>query len=447
MTMAAVLGWAGCSGDAPTGPPPGPPSTWATIQNEILTPQCTAACHTAGTAFARQSDLVLTPDVAYDQLVNRAPHNTAAAGDGLLLVGTHGLESQVTSFLWEKVNAPAQAHFYGDHPQYGALMPLGAPVLTNGELAYVREWILAGAPRDGVVADEALLEDETRYAPPVFVALAPPTQGVQLHVGPFSVSPRFEREFYYLAPVGDPEDLLVNRIEVSMRPGSHHLNLYTFDADMPQAERPEPGVYRDIRDAEGNYIRENLTALQWNRFLAGTQIPNLSYAFPPGIALRVPHIGGIDVNAHYVNRGDAPMEGEIYVNLHTVDPGAVQRTAELLDLSSEDLNLPPRQVTTLKRSFAFGERRHIFLLYSHAHEHMTAFRVFAVRRDASQELVYFADDWAHPPILELDPPLTLDEGEGLRLEVTYDNRTDRVLRYGLLSEDEMLILFGYYYTD
>ena len=70
---------------------------------------------------------------------------------------------------------------------------------------------------------------------------------------------------------------------------------------------------------------------------------------------------------------------------------------------------------------------------------------FIAYRDG--ELVYISYDWEHPPILELDPPLTLEPGEGLRLETTYNNWTDRTLEFGLLSEDEMMILFGYYYME
>jgi hypothetical protein len=35
----------------------------------------------------------------------------------------------------------------------------------------------------------------------------------------------------------------------------------------------------------------------------------------------------------------------------------------------------------------------------------------------------------------------------LRLEATYNNTTNRTLRFGLLSVDEMMILFGAYYVD
>jgi hypothetical protein len=36
-------------------------------------------------------------------------------------------------------------------------MPLGADLLTSNELEFIRQWIEAGAPRTGVVADPSLL--------------------------------------------------------------------------------------------------------------------------------------------------------------------------------------------------------------------------------------------------------------------------------------------------
>ena len=65
-------------------------STWQTIQQQILNRQC-VSCHTEGMYFARQSGLVLTSDVAYNQLVNAVPTNAAAKSEGLLRLGTKGL--------------------------------------------------------------------------------------------------------------------------------------------------------------------------------------------------------------------------------------------------------------------------------------------------------------------------------------------------------------------
>lgn len=380
-------------------------------------------------------------------MVNTPPHNAAAQADGLVRVGTEGLASHGRSFLWEKINAPNETHFYDDHPQYGAIMPLGAPPLTTGQLAYIEEWILAGAPDTGFVADAALLSDTSRYVRPDFTPLDPPTSGEQIHVAPFEVPPNHEREFFYYYPLHNNQDLFVNRVEISMRSGSHHFILYGFDDNIPPAQMPQPGVIRDIRDLNGNYILDNLFAALYHEFIAGTQWPLMNYHFPPGVALLIPANSGFDLNPHYINRGNTAYQGEVYVNLHTIDPSQVQRVARILDLNNTNIYLPPGQITTLSRTWTFNQRRHIFQMFSHAHEHMTEFRVHIVGGPQDGDLVYISHDWEHPPILELNPPLTLEAGQGLRLEVTYNNWTNRALQFGLLSEDEMMILFGAYYTD
>jgi hypothetical protein len=422
------------------------PSTWQTIQQKIFDGNCTS-CHSAGTYFARQSGLVLTSDVAYGQLVNVAPANAAAKGDGLLRVGAKGLESLYKSFLWEKINAPDQEHFYRDHPQYGSLMPLGAPPLTNGELEFIRRWIVAGAPQNGVVADGALLQDTTRFQPPAFAPLPKPVNGIQLHLGPFEVAPNYERELFSYVLLNNTQDIFIDRGEIVMRPGSHHFLLATFQENTPSYIMPPPNVIRDIRDANGNYIYQNLLPMQYHKFFAGTQWPLLNYHFPPGVALRLPANTGLDMNSHYANRSSTIIKGEVYANLHFAEPAKIKHVAEVLQLSNFDINLPPQKVTTLSKTFTFSERTHIFQLVSHAHEHMTEFKVEVAGGPRNGEVVYIAYDWEHPPILKIDPPLVLEPGQGLKLMVTYNNWTNRTLNFGLLSQDEMMILFGYFYKS
>ncbi|MDZ7344602.1 MAG: T9SS type A sorting domain-containing protein [candidate division KSB1 bacterium] len=421
-------------------------STWQTIQKRIFDTNCTV-CHAAGTSFARQSDLILTENVAYGQLINVKPRNEAAAADGLLRVGTEGLASLYKSFLWEKINAPDQEHFYRDHPQYGAMMPLGLPPLTNGELEFIRRWIIARAPQTGEVVDRAVLNDTTRYQPPAFAPLRPPTNGVQLHLGPFAVAPHYERELFSYVPLNNPTDLFIERVEIIMRPASHHFILYGFREGTPTSLIPPPNTIRDLRDPNGNYIYTTLLTMQYHKFVAGTQWPLLNYHAPPGVALRLPANSGLDMNSHYANRSNATIQGEVYANLYFADPTKVKHIAEILTLSNQDINLPPKTVTTLTKTFTFSTRMHVFLLFSHAHEHMVQFNVEIVGGPRDGELIYVAYDWEHPPILRLDPPLVLEPGQGLKLVVTYNNWTNKTLRFGLLSEDEMMILFGYYYTS
>lgn len=428
---------------SPENPLAGYNTTYEVIQGEIWDQSCTS-CHVAGSSFARQSDLVLTADVSYDQLVNRAPNNAAALEDGLLLVGDQGLESIYSSFLWEKINVLDQEHFYSDHPGYGTQMPLGGDPLTNGQLEYIKQWILAGAPRDGDLVDRDLLNDTSKFITPPFEALSPPEQGYQFHVAPFEIPANTDREIFIYQPLNNPEPIYISSYEITMRAGSHHFILYDFADDYPGA-LPEAETIRDVYNATGSYNYSTLFHMQFHEFIAGTQVPTLRYNYPEGVALEVPANTGFDLNSHYANRTDETIQGEVYANIHTVDESAVQHTARILNLNNDEFVLPANKVTTLKKSYSFTQDRYIFQLWSHAHEHNTEFKVFIEGGERNDELIYYSNDWEHPPILQIDPPLLLQSGVGLRLEATYDNWQSKNLTFGLRSTDEMMILFGAYY--
>ncbi len=418
-------------------------STWEIIQTQILGPNC-ATCQSAGTSFAKESDLVLTADRAYEQLVGRDPKNLAALNDGLELLGTEGLESLPKSFLWEKINVLDYEHFYSDHPGYGSLMPLGGKPLTNGELEYIRKWIIEGAPKTGFVADIKLLEDSTRFDPidNEFVELSVPEQGIQFHMEPFIVHPNNEREFFYYWPLNNDTDLFARRFEVSMRSGSHHLLFYKF---LPGAETPPPFQFRDFRTPTGQLNFETFLSIEDQILVWGTQWPRTDYILPEGIALRIEKNQGLDLNAHYVNYTNEPYEGEIYANIHTVEESEVEHVAENLFLNNTDFSLPANKRTSIVRSYNFDGPINVLNLWSHAHKRMEEFRVYIEGGDRDGELLYYTNDWEHPPLLEFDPPLRLEANQGLKCEATYFNETNKTISFGLLSEDEMMILFGMYY--
>ncbi len=433
-----------CSESNPAEPEEIHESTYDIIQTRIFDKNC-VSCHQEGTSFAKQSDLVLTKGRSYPQLINRQPNNTAASADGLVLVGTKGLPSVSNSFLWEKVNIPDYAHFYDDHSEYGELMPLGGQSLTNGELHFLNEWIIQGAPDTGIVVDKSVLDDDSRFVIPAgeFERFTPPASGLQLNIGPFDIMPQSEREFFYYEPLDNTEDIFINRVEITMREGSHHFILYDYpDGDIPTAEN-----FRDIYKSDGSFNILTIASILNQRFVFGTQWRNTDYTYPPGVALRLPTNTGFDLNSHYVNHTDDVKTGEVSVNLHTIPKNEVQKVAQNLFESFEDINLPAGQVTTLDRTSRFSEKMHIFQLTSHAHKHMEEFEIYIVGGARDGELIYFTQDWEHPPLLTFDPPITLESGQGLRARATYNNDTNRTLKFGLLSEDEMMIMFGAFYTD
>ena len=421
-------------------------NTWKIIQQDILDQSCTD-CHTVGTSFAEQSDLILTADVAYSQLIDRVPHNQAAIDDGLELVGTEGLSSLYKSYLWEKINAPDKDHFYGDHPFYGSIMPMGLDYLTNGQLEFIRQWIVAGAPNSGVVADSTILQDTVRFEDFLFEPLALPESGIQYHIEPFEVQPNSEVEFFMRTTGDTSGPVYISRYELMMRPNSHHYILYGFSNSTPAALLPPEGVVRPIRDENGDYILSTFLSMQYHVFGLGTQWRRLDYSLPPGVALYYPNVHGFDHNPHYFNYSDTTIIGEVYVNVHMVDPSEVERIAHILQIGDNSFYLPKGQVTTVVEEEYFDQTLYVFELFSHAHELNTEFAIEIAGGERDGELVYISYDYEHPPVLELDPPLVINPGEGFRLIATYDNWRDYDVSFGFLSTDEMMILFGKYYTD
>ena len=435
-------------------------STFQIISEDIFTPAC-VGCHYQGSFYAEQSGLVMEEGVLYNEIINTIPTNSAAADDNLVLVSNEGgIAAIQLSYLWEKVNVWEQEHYFGDHPNYGDLMPLGGPYLTNGQLAFIEKWIIEGAPEIGEVANPNLLSDNTNYEPPAFIALEVPEQGFQFHLGPFEVPPGGDREFFYYETDFADEDLFIKRFEISMRPGSHHFIFYTFDSNIPSFLIPQPNTWRDLYNENGDINSFTQLPMPFHKFVGGTQWPWMDYEFPEGIALRLPDDYGLDLNGHYFNYTNNTIIGEIYGNIHTINEEDIEHVAEILMLNNTNFNLPANQISNIERIYSFNEIKdmhdipnnvnslYLFQLFTHAHQLMDRFDIeFYDYGTNETQLIYTALDYEHPPILTLNQHLQIQQGDYIKLSATYDNNTDNDVQFGFLSTDEMMILFGYFYYD
>lgn len=440
--LAGILG--ACGGDAATDGLPGSSAadgTFARIQRDILDPSC-VSCHRTGDANARQSQLVLTGDSAYVQLVGVGAVQQIARADGVARVKPFRADS---SLLYHKLS-----WIPGHHSRdYGQLMPMGTTKgITAGQLEYVRRWIEAGAPRSGHVVDTAVLAD-VRLQSASFTPLGAPTaSGLQLKVDSFAVSPGSERELFVFRRLGNANELYVTRIQSRMRPGSHHLLLYTFDENrtsFPCNLRPPADAVRDIRNADGTMNIVNMLPMACHVYFAGAMTPDFDYRFPPGVALRLPANAALDFNVHYVNRAPIDLPGEAFANLYTADRAQVQTVARTLNLANTSFSLPAKQRTTIRTVFPMSVRTTVLGLTSHMHSMGERYEIRVRRADASEVTVYVNTDWEHPGFTNFDTPIVLQPGDALVSVVTFNNVTDRAIGFGLLSTDEMNIIFGYAY--
>jgi hypothetical protein len=277
--------------------------------------------------------------------------------------------------------------------------------------------------------------------PDDFEALAAPAPGMgyQIHVPAFPVPANFEREWFMRVPVGNADDIYVSKFEAKSRPGTHHLVAYGYE-DENAPYQPQIGVMRDQNrpDGRGNFRGTMFGTINYFTAQAEESVLEL----PAGMAIAIPGGATVDLNSHYFNKTSETRFGEVYLNAYTVDSSQVTTIlyTDLVD-NSPELRLPPRQVTTIVHEETFGFTATIYAVSSHMHKRGKLFKVYVEGGPRHGELLLEANDYRHPPQIFLTTPLEIGPGVGLRTEVTYDNETDREIKFGVTSEDEMGIVF------
>jgi hypothetical protein len=234
----------------------------------------------------------------------------------------------------------------------------------------------------------------------------------------------------------------VNRFEIKMRSGSHHFIAYDFRS---KSILPNLNDIRDLRNADNSLNLTTALTMSNHVFLAGAQAQYLDYTFPEGAALLIPAGATLDLNSHFVNKTTAVMKGEAQINLYTVDKTRVQQVVQALDLGNTSLTIPANSRVTLTKSFNVNKQRTVLMLTSHMHKLGEKFIIRLKGGTRDGEVIYTSTDWEHPDIITFKTPLVLQKGEGLTSEITYNNTTSKTVNYGLTSDDEMGIIFGYYY--
>lgn len=418
-------------------------SSFDLIQDQILTVSCAiSGCHASTTdASFKEHGLVLAKGKAYENLVEVAPKNPNALADKLLRVKAF---KSLESLLYHKLVFDNSHH---SNKSYGAPMPLGKDLLTVGQIEFIRRWIEAGAPKTGSVVDVALLNDKTPSLTP-FTALEKPAPGTgfQMHLPPFTVNPNFEREIFVRKPVGNTETVYVNRFKISMRPNSHHFILYGFRNNNNLGQL---NVIRDLRNPDNSLNLVTVLQMSNHVFYFGGSQANLDYSFPAGTAMELAPNQTFDMNAHNFNKTDKPLTGEVYINLYTTPKANVTKVVKVLDLGNTNINLPPNQRTVVTKDFIFNKDVKIVALFSHTHKLGEKFEILIKGGARDGEVVYTSTDWEHPLRKDFTPAtyLSIKKGEGLTSRITYFNNTNKTVNFGLTSDDEMGIIFGYYYEE
>jgi hypothetical protein len=416
-------------------------NTFDNIQTEILNTSCAiSGCHLSETDGSYlQHGLILKKGNAYQNLINISPKNTTAVQEKLKRVSPFDAEN---SLLYQKLLFETS---HKSSKNFGSIMPLGKDMLFMGQIEYIRRWIEAGAPETGSVADVSLLYDRT----PVinkFEPLSPPEigKGFQMKLEPFEIYPYFEREIFIRKPLSNSQAVFVNKFQIKMQPGSHHFILYGFRNNNGL---PNVGEIRDLRNKDMSYNLRTFQQMGNHIFYFGGSENNFTFDFPEGTAVELPANMEFDINSHYFNKGAKSYNGEVNINLYTIPKEKVKNPLKIIDMGNTGFSLPPKQKTVATKDFKFDKNVKIVTLFSHTHKLGEKFEILIKGGSRNGEVIYTSTNWEHPEKVDYAVPISLKAGEGLTSRITYNNYTDQTIKFGFTSEDEMGIIFGYYYEE
>jgi hypothetical protein len=449
-------------------------SPFRSIQQVFQTSCAFSACHSA---LGRQGGLVLDhEDVSYAALVDQPAAHPDAHAAGMLRVesGDPG-----NSYLVRKLR--------GLGP--GERMPQGYPPLSEATIAMIEGWIARGAHS---TAEEcpAIVESTAipQHAGTVHTICDPPPppgdyvwqpqppleapapgKGIQLYVPPRDVVPGTEWETCYAfrpdwqaisQQVGMPAGSLpfFKKQEYRMHDGSHHLLLYGYFGDFPDAWAD--GFFPCFA---ASCLNPGDCPIDSDKILpiGGTQVAGTRYevAYPPGVG--IPVLGPnnvLIVNLHYTNpfQPPQPIYGEAWLNLHFYAPGEFKVLLDgIFAVNYADMFVEPYETRTISRiwqprSLLFGTTPNaaVFQVFGHMHKRGELFEIDYVRggkcsgnnalcgrdgdcrpgqtcvRGANFEdtNIYRAVAWDHAPVTDFPPPyLWVDKDQGLRWTCTHTN--------------------------
>jgi hypothetical protein len=208
-----------------------------------------------------------------------------------------------------------------------------------------------------------------------------------------------------------------------MSQGSHHLLLFY-----------KPGVTQ-------NGPLEMCSGLEFAPTPYGSQQPDDSLPYPPGVAAQIPGGTGMRIQAHYLNTTMSTVTAHVEVIFHLADASTVQYPAGVLFVIDTNIDVAPNSSAVVADDCTIPQDMNIVRASSHMHRHGTSF----VATVGGQTL-YQTTTWSDPKPDVFTPPMALKQGDPLHFACSFTNNGTQPLTFGESAlTDEMCILTAAFY--
>lgn len=234
------------------------------------------------------------------------------------------------------------------------------------------------------------------------------------------------KEGYWCSRKTITEDTYVTAFRADAPQGTHHtLLLWREKSSVPDGE-----------ESCGPLIGSNMI------FASG--IGTNDAVFPEGVAVKIPAGSQLLLNLHLFNAGAQTLNGVSGILVKTVAAADLKYEAEMVLAGPTSIEIPPNGSQTVEDSCIFPGTTTIWSVWPHMHQYGTHMKVTYDGASGSK-VIHDAPFSFYDQVGYEIAPLTVSEGEQLRIECTYKNPTTQTIHWGDSSNSEMCFAGLYRY--
>lgn len=246
-----------------------------------------------------------------------------------------------------------------------------------------------------------------------------------LIAGPWEMPPG--QEGYVCVRYTLEEDLLVGAFEAINPVGTHHTLLTVGEPDA------EDGV-TECTAAENKL-----------RSLYGSGVGTNPMLFPEGVAIRIEAGQQLLLNLHLFNTTTEEMTGTSGTRFRPLPEEELVHEAEGLLAGTVALDIPPQEETHHSGRCQFEQETTVFAVSPHMHQLGIHAKVVAESAGLGDVVLHDGPYSFDEQLYYMIDPIQLAPGDGIRIECTHLNTTDRTVHFGDSSLDEMCLTGVYRY--
>lgn len=308
----------------------------------------------------------------------------------------------------------------------------GSRRLSEDELSVIVAWARGGAP-----------EGDPAQAPPNPVALPGlPWVDAELSMAapytPSTVRPDAYRCFVIDPKLPGERDLIGYDIVPGQRSLVHHVLLYGVSrAEAQRLDAAEPGEGYPCFGGPGTQAALGTVYGAWVPGGSATQ-------YPAGTGITMPTDDVIVMQIHY-NTSHGSAGHEIGPDLTTIklqlSEGRVEKPALIFPIADLNFTIPPRiSGYTSSVTFPFPTTATLYGMGPHMH---TRGKSITVTADNVCLVNVPSWDFNWQQLYQFVTPMALKAGVRLKLTCTWNNPTDKIVRWGEGTDDEMCLNYLY----